>query len=292
MTWILYATAARLWQKYSKYSPFSNAYKFQVVAFPHLATNLIMRIIRGNMGSSSPAIAHSIPATSAGAPAIASAFPCRLPSAELLSAPIVVARAAEMPTFRMKMHRREPEPESQEDATLLGRAAQQLQAYTAPIEGGVRSVLGDFQDFIQQGNMVDLAVGLILGSSFSAVLNSFVLDILSPVISLFTGKGIVLVGMATKTDKVTFALQTGAWPTTLRSRDARAPRPSARARLGRHGSKVRCENAPAVGWNYRLTRGTGSSGCGGSDRQLRALPREHCQLPHQRALPLLRRQER
>jgi hypothetical protein len=57
-----------------------------------------------------------------------------------------------------------------------------------PHVDGVRAMLGDFQDFIQQGNMIDLAVGLILGSSFSAILNSFVVDILSPIISLFSGE--------------------------------------------------------------------------------------------------------
>uniref|UniRef100_H3GR60 Large conductance mechanosensitive channel protein n=1 Tax=Phytophthora ramorum TaxID=164328 RepID=H3GR60_PHYRM len=43
-------------------------------------------------------------------------------------------------------------------------------------------------EFIQQGNMLNMAVGLILGSSFSAILNSLVVDILSPFISLFTAR--------------------------------------------------------------------------------------------------------
>ncbi|KAF4323973.1 hypothetical protein BBO99_00002158 [Phytophthora kernoviae] len=51
-----------------------------------------------------------------------------------------------------------------------------------------RALLADFQEFIQQGNMLNMAVGLILGSSFSVILNSLVVDILSPIISLFAAR--------------------------------------------------------------------------------------------------------
>lgn len=73
-----------------------------------------------------------------------------------------------------------------ENKSLLREAVHRLQLYAPPIES-VRTVFDDFQDFIQQGNMVDLAVGLILGKAFTDILNSFVLDILSPIISLFSG---------------------------------------------------------------------------------------------------------
>lgn len=89
-------------------------------------------------------------------------------------------------TFRFPGRAPPPPPEN---ASLLGRATQQLHAYTGqlPFEG-MRSVLGDFQDFIQQGNMLNMAVGLILGASFTAILNSFVVDILSPILSLFSSE--------------------------------------------------------------------------------------------------------
>lgn len=73
-----------------------------------------------------------------------------------------------------------------EKQSLLRQAVHRLQYYAPPIES-VRTAFDDFQDFIQQGNMVDLAVGLILGKAFTDILNSFVLDILSPIISLFSG---------------------------------------------------------------------------------------------------------
>ncbi|RLN20514.1 hypothetical protein BBJ28_00005428 [Nothophytophthora sp. Chile5] len=77
---------------------------------------------------------------------------------------------------------RAPPPPPPESTSLLSR----VQELSMPHVDGMRAMLGDFQDFIQQGNMIDLAVGLILGSSFSAILNSFVVDILSPIISLFS----------------------------------------------------------------------------------------------------------
>ena len=45
----------------------------------------------------------------------------------------------------------------------------------------------EFRKFILRGNMVDLAVGLIIGSAFTAVVNSLVNDIVMPPIGYLTG---------------------------------------------------------------------------------------------------------
>lgn len=45
----------------------------------------------------------------------------------------------------------------------------------------------DFQKFILRGNVVDLAVGVVIGAAFTAIVNSVVKDILNPVIGLLTG---------------------------------------------------------------------------------------------------------
>jgi large conductance mechanosensitive channel len=45
----------------------------------------------------------------------------------------------------------------------------------------------EFKEFAIKGNMVDLAVGVIIGVAFGAVVNSLVTDIFTPVIGLFTG---------------------------------------------------------------------------------------------------------
>ncbi len=45
----------------------------------------------------------------------------------------------------------------------------------------------DFKAFINRGNVIDLAVGVIIGSAFTSIINSLVNDIFTPLISLFTG---------------------------------------------------------------------------------------------------------
>ena len=46
----------------------------------------------------------------------------------------------------------------------------------------------EFKAFISKGNVLDMAVGLIIGSAFTAIVNSVVGDLLMPVIGLITGK--------------------------------------------------------------------------------------------------------
>ena len=50
--------------------------------------------------------------------------------------------------------------------------------------GGVKGVLGEFKEFISKGNVLDMAVGLIIGSSFTAIVTSLVDDILMPFIGM------------------------------------------------------------------------------------------------------------
>ena len=53
----------------------------------------------------------------------------------------------------------------------------------------MKGFIGEFKKFIMRGNVIDLAVGVIIGGAFQAIVNSLVNDIVSPVISLAT-KGI------------------------------------------------------------------------------------------------------
>ncbi len=46
----------------------------------------------------------------------------------------------------------------------------------------------EFKAFISRGNVIDLAVGLVLGVSFTAIINSLVNDIIMPPITLAIGK--------------------------------------------------------------------------------------------------------
>jgi large conductance mechanosensitive channel len=45
-------------------------------------------------------------------------------------------------------------------------------------------VLRDFKTFVLRGNVVDLAVGVVIGAAFAAVVTSFVENILTPVIAI------------------------------------------------------------------------------------------------------------
>ena len=45
----------------------------------------------------------------------------------------------------------------------------------------------EFRDFIAKGNVMDLAVGLIIGAAFTAIVKSMVSDLINPVIGLFFG---------------------------------------------------------------------------------------------------------
>ena len=48
-------------------------------------------------------------------------------------------------------------------------------------------MLGEFKDFIAKGNVMDMAVGIIIGAAFTAIVNSLVADLINPIISLFMG---------------------------------------------------------------------------------------------------------
>ncbi|MBE5972251.1 MAG: large conductance mechanosensitive channel protein MscL [Lachnoclostridium sp.] len=46
----------------------------------------------------------------------------------------------------------------------------------------------EFKKFAVQGNMIDMAVGMIIGAAFKDIVNSVVNDLIMPVVSMFTGK--------------------------------------------------------------------------------------------------------
>lgn len=52
-----------------------------------------------------------------------------------------------------------------------------------------KGIISEFKTFIMRGNVIDLAVGVIIGAAFQAIVKSLVDDIIMPVISLAT-KGV------------------------------------------------------------------------------------------------------
>ncbi|WP_370301219.1 large conductance mechanosensitive channel protein MscL [Pseudooceanicola sp.] len=48
-------------------------------------------------------------------------------------------------------------------------------------------MIQEFKDFIAKGNVIDMAVGIIIGAAFTAIVSSLVDDLINPIIGLFTG---------------------------------------------------------------------------------------------------------
>ena len=48
-------------------------------------------------------------------------------------------------------------------------------------------MLKEFRDFIARGNVIDMAVGIIMGAAFTAIVTSMVDDLVNPLIGLFVG---------------------------------------------------------------------------------------------------------
>jgi large conductance mechanosensitive channel len=48
-------------------------------------------------------------------------------------------------------------------------------------------MLQEFKDFIAKGNVMDMAVGIIIGAAFTAIVKSLVGDLINPIVGIFTG---------------------------------------------------------------------------------------------------------
>jgi large conductance mechanosensitive channel len=49
-------------------------------------------------------------------------------------------------------------------------------------------LLKEFKEFVMRGNVIDLAIGIIIGAAFGKIVTSFVADVLMPPIGLLLGK--------------------------------------------------------------------------------------------------------
>jgi large conductance mechanosensitive channel len=49
----------------------------------------------------------------------------------------------------------------------------------------MKKVLAEFKEFINRGSVVDMAVGVMIGAAFKAIVDSLVNDIISPIIGIF-----------------------------------------------------------------------------------------------------------
>ncbi|MBQ8006399.1 MAG: large conductance mechanosensitive channel protein MscL [Lachnospiraceae bacterium] len=51
----------------------------------------------------------------------------------------------------------------------------------------MKSFMKEFKEFISRGSVMDMAVGIIIGGAFTAIVNSLVNDLVMPLLSLLTG---------------------------------------------------------------------------------------------------------
>lgn len=52
----------------------------------------------------------------------------------------------------------------------------------------MKNLLDEFKKFVNRGNIVELAVAVVVGTAFTKIVNSFVKDILMPLISIILGE--------------------------------------------------------------------------------------------------------
>ncbi|HIU37113.1 MAG TPA: large conductance mechanosensitive channel protein MscL [Candidatus Aphodousia faecigallinarum] len=51
----------------------------------------------------------------------------------------------------------------------------------------MKQFISDFQSFISRGNVIDMAVGVIVGAAFTAIVNSMVKDVINPILGVLIG---------------------------------------------------------------------------------------------------------
>ena len=60
----------------------------------------------------------------------------------------------------------------------------------------MKKFVEEFKEFIQQGNVMDMAIGIIIGGAFTAIVTSLVNDIINPFIKLISGGGTEVSGLS------------------------------------------------------------------------------------------------
>jgi large conductance mechanosensitive channel len=59
----------------------------------------------------------------------------------------------------------------------------------------MKALISEFKEFINRGNVMDMAVGVIIGAAFTAIVTSLTDDIINPLIKLITGGGTDVAGL-------------------------------------------------------------------------------------------------
>lgn len=73
----------------------------------------------------------------------------------------------------------------------------------------MKNFIKDFKEFAMRGNVIDLAVGVVIGGAFGKIVSSLVADIIMPIVSLITG------GTSFASMKYTFKSLTSGVPASI-----------------------------------------------------------------------------
>ncbi|MFE9784691.1 large conductance mechanosensitive channel protein MscL [Nocardia salmonicida] len=66
---------------------------------------------------------------------------------------------------------------------------------------GIKSVFGGFKDFLMRGNVIDLAVAVVMGTAFTAVVTSFSKGLINPLLAVFGSTNELGLGVQLIADK-------------------------------------------------------------------------------------------
>ncbi|XP_055332458.1 large-conductance mechanosensitive channel-like [Paramacrobiotus metropolitanus] len=86
----------------------------------------------------------------------------------------------------------------------------------------VEGFFADFKNFINRGNVVDLAVGIILGAAFGAIVQSLVNDIFSPIIGLAGNAALGDLFVIMRYGNANDSAAGATYPTVLKAKEAGA----------------------------------------------------------------------
>ena len=73
------------------------------------------------------------------------------------------------------------------------------------MENKARGFIGEFKEFISKGNVVAMAVGIIIGGAFTSIVNSVVEQLISPLIGIICG-GIDFTNLAFTVGEASFGI--------------------------------------------------------------------------------------
>lgn len=68
----------------------------------------------------------------------------------------------------------------------------------------MKSFMKEFKEFISKGNVLDLAVGVVIGGAFTAIVNSLVNDVIMPLVGVILG-GVDFTGLSLQVGEASIA---------------------------------------------------------------------------------------